>query len=349
MKTLTKIFSVMSAVALLAAFPISTSAKAKLSLKAENKDSGIKLSWNKTASTKKFTVLRKEGKKKFKTLKKLKGKFTFTDKTAKAGKKYTYKIVSGKTVSKKTLIRLKTPTITKLVSDEQGLHLTWKKIKGAKKYEIYSATTGKYKKIATVKTNALLDSSTKTEQTYKYKVRAVNGFSKSAFSKEKKWILTDNIPDNKEDETPEIKDYPVTYGDIPEDAVSIECTKKYRSGWDYPEYCITDEEHPDVTTVFNSFDEYKNYFEKTFDEFDEKFFETKSLIFIYRFEYHYSTHHSVDRVAVKDNVLYIQEIESNPKDLWEEALGNWNIFVAVDKSDIKNAEKLCISYEYEWY
>ena len=345
MKRLTKIISVMSAVALLAAVPISTSAKARLSLKAENKNNGIKLSWSKTASTKKFTVLRKEGKKKFKTIKKLSGKFTFTDKTAKAGIKYTYKIVSGKTATKKTLTRLKTPTIIKLTSDEQGLRLTWKKVKGAKKYEVYSVTTGKYKKIATVKTNSL-SYSPKTEQTYKYKVRAVNGSSKSAFSKAKKWIY----PDNTEDETTGIKEYPVTYGDIPEDAVSIECIKKYRSGWDYPGYSICETGHPDVTTVFNSFDEYKNYFEKTFDEFDEKFFETKSLIFIYRFEYNYSTHHSVDKVAVKDNVLYIREIESKPKDLWvEPALGNWNIFVAVEKSDIKNAKEICISYEYEWY
>lgn len=339
MKSLTKIISVMSAVALLATVPISTSAKAKLSLKAENKNNGIKLSWNKPTPTKKVTVLRKEGKKKFKTLKKLSGKFTFTDKTAKAGKKYTYKIVNGKTTVKKTLIRLKTPTITKLVSDEQGLHLTWKKIKGAKKYEVYSATTGKYKKIATVTTNSLPKYFPKTEQEYKYKVRAVNGTSKSMFSKAQKMI-----------QIPEVTERPTTQGDIPEDATSVEYTEKILLGSDYPEYCITDEDYPDVTTVFNSFDEYKNYFEKTFDEYDEKFFETKSLIFLYRFEVNYSTKHRVGKVAVKDNVLYVHDVTGNPKDLWVLPMfARWNIFVTVDKSDIKNTKEICVSKAYEQY
>ncbi len=336
MKSIIKIISVMSAVALLATFPTSTSAKAKLSLKAENKNNGIKLSWNKISSDKKFTVLRKEGKKKFKTLKKLSGKFTFTDKTAKAGKKFTYKIVIGKTALKKALIRLETPTITKLVKDEKGLHLKWKKIKGAKKYEIYSATTGKYQKIATVKTNLLSGYSPKTEQ--KYKVRAVSGTSKSAFSKVKKM-----------NNTSEIKNYTVTSGDIHENAVSIEYSEKNILGRFYPEYCICEFDYPDVTTVFDSFDEYKNYFEKTFDEYDEKFFKTKSLIFLHRFEKNYSTKHRVGRLAVKDNVLYIQDVVMNPANWVSPMLANWNIFVTVNKSDIKNIKEICLSEAYENY
>ena len=340
MKRLTKIILVMSVITLLATFPISTSAKTKTTLKAENKNNGIKLSWNKTATTKKFTVLRKtSGKKKFKTIKMLGGKFTFTDKTAKAGKKYTYKIVGGKAASKKTLIRLKAPMITKFTSGEQGLSISWKKVKGAKKYEVYSAATGKYKKIATVTTNSLSKYFPKAEQEYKYKVRAVNGSSKSAFSKAKKLI-----------QIPEVTEHPATQGDIPEDATSVEYTEKILSGTDYSEYCITDENYPDVTIVFNSFDEYKNYFEKTFDEYNEKFFKTKSLIFLYRFESNYSTEHRVGKVAVKDNVLYVQDVKRNPKDLWVLPMfARWNIFVTVNKSDIKNTKEICLSKAYELY
>lgn len=341
MKHLTQIISVMSAIALLATIPIGASAKSKLTLEAENKNNGIKLSWNKPAPTKKFTLLRKAaGKKKFKTIKKLNGKFTFTDKTAKAGKKYIYKIVNVKTKAKTSIIRLETPTITKFVSEGQGLRLSWEKIKGAEKYEIYSApSTGEYKIITTVKTNSLSKYFSKAEQEYKYKVRAVSGKSKSAFSKAKK--LSKIL---------EIGNSLATHSDIPEDAVSVEYTQKIQLGWVKPEYCISEMNYPDVTTIFNSFDEYKNYFEKTFDEYDEEFFETKSLIFLYRYEVNYSTKHRVGKVAVKDNVLYVQDVEGNPKDLWvEPALANWNIFVAVNKSDIKNTKKLCVSYEYELY
>lgn len=58
--------------------------------------------------------------------------------------------------------------------------LSWKKARGAKKYEIYRSTNGKtFKKVKTVKTRSWKD--TKKGELW-YKVRAVNGKSKGAFS-----------------------------------------------------------------------------------------------------------------------------------------------------------------------
>ena len=62
---------------------------------------------------------------------------------------------------------------------------SWKKVTGAKKYEVYRSAKMKsgYKKVSTVKTNKLTDKKKlKKGKKYYYKVRAVHGSAKSAFS-----------------------------------------------------------------------------------------------------------------------------------------------------------------------
>lgn len=71
--------------------------------------------------------------------------------------------------------------------------LNWKKTRGAKKYEIYRSTNGKtFKKVKTVKTRSWQD--TKKGELW-YKVRAVNGKRKGAFSAAKSvYTMTGWIP-----------------------------------------------------------------------------------------------------------------------------------------------------------
>ena len=102
--------------------------------------------------------------------------------------------VSAKTKSAKTLkkpTKLKAKMLTDFEVMNDGSHtpvsLSWKKVKNAKKYEIYRAKLnsngkGKFKKLKAVKKNAYTDKTIKGGVYYKYKVRAVNGKKKSKFS-----------------------------------------------------------------------------------------------------------------------------------------------------------------------
>lgn len=163
-----------------------------LKLKLKNSGKGIEISWDKLGN-KKVKIQRKTSKGDFKTIKSVKGKQSFTDKSASPGKKYLYKIVCGRKISAvKKITRLKTTSIESIGYDKKGMGLVWKKIKGAKKYEVYKAVVknnkaGKYKKIKTVKANSLDCYFEKSKTTNKYRVRAVCGNSKSAFSKPKKY------------------------------------------------------------------------------------------------------------------------------------------------------------------
>lgn len=153
-------------------------------VKAVNVTKGIKISWKKVKGAKKYKVYR--GKKAIKTVKKAK----YTDKKAKAGKTYKYcvKAIKGSEKSKASkkvkVTRLTKPVISSAKAVSNGIKLTWKKVKGAKKYQVFKKTTGKFAKVATVTgkvnyTDTKAESGTPTA----YAVKAVNGKSKSVASK----------------------------------------------------------------------------------------------------------------------------------------------------------------------
>lgn len=77
-------------------------------------------------------------------------------------------------------------TSSQLVSDS-AIQIKWKKAKNAKKYELYVSVNGaKYKKLKTLKKLSYKHTKLKQGYTYSYKIRAVNGKKKSAYSKVKK-------------------------------------------------------------------------------------------------------------------------------------------------------------------
>lgn len=186
-----------------AAIPASAAPIKSMRITVENTKKGVKLSWKKIKGAKKYKISRKltsSGKyKKLKVVKKL----SFTDKKAKQTKKYSYYVEalnskgSAKAASSaKSIIRLKAPTGIKVKvvkhPDEDEEYsaiyptLSWNKVKGAKKYEIYrqeitAKKTGKFKFCATTKKTKYEDYA-ESGSYYRYKVRAVNGKSKGAFS-----------------------------------------------------------------------------------------------------------------------------------------------------------------------
>lgn len=111
------------------------------------------------------------------------------------------------TASAKTVKKLKKPAkfSAKLKSSSALLgygtyvQLSWKKVKNAKKYEIYRAKLnakgkGSYKKLKAVKKVKYNDVSINSGTYYKYKVRAVNGKVKSKFTAASKKLGYMNTP-----------------------------------------------------------------------------------------------------------------------------------------------------------
>ena len=81
------------------------------------------------------------------------------------------------------------PTITSVSNVNGGPQIKWKKVKNASGYYVYRKTSGSYKKIATIKSNATVsytDKKASNGTTYTYKLKAYKGKSTSSYSKTKK-------------------------------------------------------------------------------------------------------------------------------------------------------------------
>lgn len=94
------------------------------------------------------------------------------------------------------------PTLTNHAASSTSIKNTWTKVKNAKGYEVYRATSskGKYKKVKTVKsgkTVAWTNKSLKKNKKYYYKVRAykyVSGKKKYSKFSAAKWAKPTNSP-----------------------------------------------------------------------------------------------------------------------------------------------------------
>lgn len=105
---------------------------------------------------------------------------------------------------------------------------------------------------------------------------------------------------------------------------------------------------PDVsnyTTVFNSVEEFEAFFGKASERFDEEFFKTKALVYLYRFYFSSSQHIAPDSLTYKDGVLHIWCGYDDPGEDggWQEALANYNIYFEVNKEDIKDLRGIKVS------
>jgi len=109
---------------------------------------------------------------------------SYTNTSAKAGKAYWYKVkalTDDKAVDNsefsavvKRTADYARPVVTATAGKKQ-VKLTWKKVEGAQKYQIYRATSekGTYKKIATTTKLSYTNKNLKAKKTYYYKVKAI--------------------------------------------------------------------------------------------------------------------------------------------------------------------------------
>ncbi len=164
---------------------------------ATNTSDGVKVSWKPVSKCTGYYVYRKTENGSYKKIATVKGatKSYYTDKTAKSGTKYTYKVVaySGSYTSyytEATVLYLASPKLSSAKSAKSGITAKWGTVKGASGYYVYrQEANGSFKKIATVKgatKNSYLDKSAKKGKTYTYKVKAYYSKTTSAYSNAKK-------------------------------------------------------------------------------------------------------------------------------------------------------------------
>lgn len=214
-------------VSMFISFDITASAKTtmkKTTVTVSNSANAINVSWKKVSGAKSYKVYRKvSGAKKYSVVKTTNNKTVkYADKKVTAGKTYYYRVVAinGKNTSTsatKSIVRLLAPTNVKVknyqnltdqtqlgysnifgddVEDEiyiSGSKITWKKSKGANKYDIYRKTAnGKYKKIKTTgNVSSYVDEEGWPGTTYYYKVVAKKNNSTSVASSVVKNIYID--------------------------------------------------------------------------------------------------------------------------------------------------------------
>ena len=196
MKKCSKIISVFLAVMMIltsVSVVSFSAAKSKSKLSLANTGKGIELKWKKTSGAKKYVIARKlSSAKKYKVIKTVSAKsLKYVDKKVSAGKKYTYTVSANSfsTANAKDIVRLKAPTGVKVKTDakKQAIVVSFNKVKGAKKYDIYRADvvgskTGKFKYFDTTSKTKYNNYYFISGESYKYKVVAVNGKSESCMS-----------------------------------------------------------------------------------------------------------------------------------------------------------------------
>ena len=144
----------------------------------------VKLSWKKIDGASKYEVYRATSKSgTYKKMSTVTGT-SYTNSTAEAGKTYYYYVVAvakdGKKSEKSNIVSrtcdLARPEVSVSNVASSGKNkVSWKKIDGATKYEVYRATSknGTYSKVKTTTSTAYKDTAAKSGKTYYYKVVAV--------------------------------------------------------------------------------------------------------------------------------------------------------------------------------
>ena len=159
--------------------------------KIQNTSGGVKITFSKSsgASSGKYDIYRCTDSTEWKKI----GTTTslsYTDKTAKAGTKYYYTVqFVGKPTNSITdipleIVRLTTPSVSKITNTNDGAQLTIKAVEGASKYRVYVRSGSSWKSLGTTDTTTFTHKDVKSGTTYKYTVRAYDssGESVSAYN-----------------------------------------------------------------------------------------------------------------------------------------------------------------------
>ena len=155
----------------------------------------VKLTWNAVSGAKEYKVYRATSKNGTYKLMKTTTSTSYINTSAVAGKTYYYKVTAvdanGKTSAfseiKTRTCDLARPANVKIsVTSKGNPKVTWNKVDGATKYQVYRATskTGTYKLMKTTTNTSYTNTSFTSGKTYYYKVKAVcdNSAAASAYS-----------------------------------------------------------------------------------------------------------------------------------------------------------------------
>ncbi len=154
---------------------------------AKNSASGVKVTWKEVTGAEGYNVYRKSGSGSYKYIGKT-SKLYYTDKTAKSGTTYTYTVKAYKSKTESSYNSglsckyLAAPKVeTKVYTST--IKLSWDEIRGAKEYTIYRKASGesKWTKVATTTKLSYKDTAIKSNKTYSYRVKAINGKTVSSY------------------------------------------------------------------------------------------------------------------------------------------------------------------------
>ena len=172
------------------------------SVTAKNATTGMKITWKAINGAEKYKIYRADYDAKakkwlsYETIETVEAKtLSYTDKGVTSGEKYKYKVkaYNGKCKSstKATSTALYVAsTKTTVTNKENGINVSWTKVRGAEKYKVYrmeyDVSAGKWSSaevITTVssKTLSYHDKSVEDGRTYKYRVRAIKGKTYSSY------------------------------------------------------------------------------------------------------------------------------------------------------------------------
>ena len=162
--------------------------------KSENTADGVKISWNKVKGASEYYVYRKGSDGVYSRLASVsESTLSYTDKKAVNGEKYVYTLraVNKNTISAyhslKGIVCLSVPVLDKAASKQDGMHISWKSVKGADAYYIYRKTgNGSWQRIGTTNKGTAVsytDGSAVGGVTYSYTVRACKDSSLSGYDR----------------------------------------------------------------------------------------------------------------------------------------------------------------------
>ena len=168
---------------------ITTSAatlKTPIIQKSEIVSNGIKLNWSKVRGAAKYRVFVKTSRG-WKSLGKTTAT-TWTDKTAKVGKTYTYTVrcitKNGRRYTSSfykkgyTVSRLATPKITKTEGSDSGTKITWNKVSGAYQYRVFVKTNKGWKVLGNTRSTSWTDKTAVAGKANTYTVRCLSSNKK---------------------------------------------------------------------------------------------------------------------------------------------------------------------------
>ena len=179
-----------------------------------NANGTFKLSWNKVTGADKYELYIKQSDGSYKLMKTTTAT-SFTTAFATYGKQFSYKMraVTSKNksaasayssvVNAKNTKKLQTPTLKVTVNSNGTFKLSWNKVTGAEKYELYiKQANGSYKLMKTTTATSFTTAFATYGKQYSYKMRAVTSKNKSAASAYSSVV---NAKNTKKLQTPSLK------------------------------------------------------------------------------------------------------------------------------------------------